>query len=222
MEKLAARCEAAWPKLKALIDQGPADPDLPVAPAVEILQKELELGPFVAQHLARVLAFFYPELYNIERLDCGAGAVHGLLLLHGASQEEARQHKGKLKPDGVKQLFGALIAALPAELRKLGAEDLLRLAEKNGFFPYAARTLEHMCCEYRKALAPKGRTMRAAATPQEEYRALWQKAWPVYRWCAEFLSRAPRPQQELFAEGLRGRSRLACVEPISSSAAGSS
>ena len=222
VERLAERCKAAWPQLQALIDQGHADPDLPVAPAVEVLQKELDLGPFVPQHLARVLSFFHLELYNIERLDCGAGAVQGLLLLHGATEKEAREWKqqGKLKPQEVKRLFSNLLEALPEEIRQLGASDLLDLAEKTCFFPYAARTLEHICCECRKAVSSTGRAKRRAATSQSDCMALWERAWPVYQLCYQQLSQRPRPQQQRFATLCAAQPSLEVVSSQASASSG--
>ena len=198
IEALGARCEATWAKLAELL-VGPAAPaDLQEAPAVAVLRQELGLGPFMAQHVARLLSVIHPKLYNLERLDCGAGAVQGLLLMYGASKEEARVWKSMLKPGETRALFANLLRHLPGELRKLDKTCVLYLAEEHFLWPFAARTVQHMLCEARKVWAPEGRPARHVATPDDVYRQLWLDAVAAYRRCASLEAGLGRPQQMSF------------------------
>ena len=218
METLGARCKETWDELNKILEDPPAPPYVKEAPAVTVLRQKLHLGPFMAQHVARLLAVIHPKLYNLERLDCGAGAVHGLLLLHGVSKEQARVWKGKLKQEEYTALFENLLRHLPGKLRKLGGADVLRMAEDSFMWPYAARTVQHMLCEARKVWSPEGRPDRHGQTSDVEYLQLWIDSLTSYAHGAFYMQELEQPQQTLFKEQLRSRPpQTSRLEPISSS-----
>lgn len=198
IEALAPKCGPTWDKLQQLLEDVPAPAYLKEAPAVAILRKELGLAPFLAQHVARLLSIAHPKLYNIERLDCGPGAVHGLLLLHGVPADQAKAFKNKLAQVEATALFANLLQHLPGELAALDAAGIMTKAAENYLWPFAARTVQHMLCEARKAWAPEGRPIRRTATPNAEYCQLWRGASPMYMRCDGLLAEHGRPQQLRF------------------------
>ena len=77
-----------------------------------------------------------------------------------------------------KQLFKALLAELPEVLRQVaarfpGGEEALRKGERIVGSLVDAQLVEHLLCEFRKALLPRGRQHCGQRTPRTVYRKLW-------------------------------------------------
>jgi len=170
LEDMGHKCIKAWEKMSALHGDDVSDFTL------AILRRDLGLGPFVSQVVARFLALVRPSLYNLNRRDVGQYARMGLGMLSGMDQVKARAFaRDKKRGEEADSIFARLMVELPEAVRKMDTDSILARLEDRGLFPLIAQTVEHMLCEFRKCMAPEGRHRGGRITSEVEYRNCWLK-----------------------------------------------
>ena len=175
VEDMGRRVPAAWAEIEA----AGFGPDAPAA-VLRVL-RGLGLGPFCAIVAARLLSVADPRLFDLGHQGLGQYARMGLGLMTGLPREEAKAFStDRKKAAEADCLFATLLAALPAALRQRDTDGVIAQLERLHLQPLAAQTVEHMLCEYRKILAPGGRTRGGSRTTAADYAALWAAAAPLY------------------------------------------
>ena len=175
VEDMGRRVPAAWAEIEA----AGFGPDAPAA-VLRVL-RGLGLGPFCAIVAARLLSVADPRLFDLGHQGLGQYARMGLGLMTGLPREEAKAFStDREKAAEADCLFATLLAALPAALRQRDTDGVIAQLERLHLQPLAAQTVEHMLCEYRKILAPGGRTRGGSRTTAADYAALWAAAAPLY------------------------------------------
>ena len=91
----------------------------------------------------------------------------------------------------VRCLFRCLLEQLPGAIKKLRHCDLLKKLESMHLCPFAAVTVEHMLCEFRKVNQKRvvnDEGTPKLRTPSQEFQALWQIVQPIYAQRAKICS----------------------------------
>ena len=115
-----------------------------------------------------------------EAAEAAVSLRRGHQLPQGPREEAKAFSTDREKAAEADCLFATLLAALPAALRQRDTDGVIAQLERLHLQPLAAQTVEHMLCEYRKILAPGGRTRGGSRTTAADYAALWAAAAPLY------------------------------------------
>jgi hypothetical protein len=148
---------------------------------IEVLQSTLGLPKFRALLVARILALTSKRfLHNLQSRQLGDFAQLGLWLTlglsAGAARAAVRDHRWF---ESIKDpLFQLLIEELPLAVAEADSFKVVDLLEARGIRPFCAQNIEHILCEYRKVIHPRGRPARRRA-PYEGYVDLWAAVAPT-------------------------------------------
>ena len=128
-----------------------------------ILRKDLKLGPFVSLVVMRYMTILDPWFYNEKRcVDIGQYARMGLFLLTGLDRKQASEkaavRSGRAE---VAEMLRSLPCFLKEEVCKSDEDNIVNSLSDLGLAPLMPATVQHLLCEYRKAMCSEGRRRRS-------------------------------------------------------------